>query len=248
MRISAVPLRVVIAALVAAAAALLAACGGGGGSQPVAATQQLTSMQQLTATQPTLPQSAPPVSTTPPPATAPTRATAPPSVSAGEAQFWQLIAETRQEAGGNTGDQSSLLQERLTKLPAEQIAAFGQIRHALDQQAYTWDLWGAAYVIEDGCSDDCFRDFRAYLISLGQGPYEAALRDPDSLAPVVQDAETGDWENADNVAPEAYQDVTGEDIPVGDSDLSGRPRGVEWDDSQQEALIRRYPRLAARFR
>jgi hypothetical protein len=103
-------------------------------------------------------------------------------------------------------------------------------------------------VIDDGCSDDCFRDFRAYLISLGRGPYEAALKNPDSLAPVVQDAETGDWENADDVAPDAYQDATGEDIPSGDSDLSGRPRGREWDDEQQDELVSRYPALAARFR
>ena len=107
---------------------------------------------------------------------------------------------------------------------------------------------GAAYVIEDGCSDDCFRDFRAYLISLGPRAYAAALRNPDSLAPIVQDAEKGDWENADDVAPDAYQGVTGEDIPGDSSDLSGRPRGKPWDDESQEALVQRYPALAARFR
>jgi hypothetical protein len=103
-------------------------------------------------------------------------------------------------------------------------------------------------VIEDGCSDDCFRDFRAYLIGLGRGPYERALRDPDSLATIVQDAETGDWENADSVAADAYESVTGEDLPVDDSDLSGEPRGQPWDDEDVESLVRRYPRLAARFR
>jgi hypothetical protein len=67
-------------------------------------------------------------------------------------------------------------------------------------------------VIEDGCSDDCFRDFRGYVISLGRGPYERALANPDSLASVAQDAEAGDWENADNVAPDAYSSVTGGDF------------------------------------
>ena len=105
-----------------------------------------------------------------------------------------------------SGSRSSS-QTRLEQLPAQQIADFGAIRRRLDERAYTWELWGAAYVIDDGCSDDCFRDFRAYLISLGREPYEAALKSPDSLAPVVQDAETGDWENADDVAPEAYEDV-----------------------------------------
>jgi len=92
--------------------------------------------------------------------------------------FWRLVADTRAAAGHDTGRQSQLLEHRLSDLPAQQIVGFQRIRHRLDQRAYTWDLWGAAYVIEDGCSDDCFRDFRAYLISLGRGPYEAALRDP----------------------------------------------------------------------
>jgi Protein of unknown function (DUF4240) len=180
----------------------------------------------------------------------PAAPTSTPEATAGmnEPAFWALIDETRQAAGGDTERQSGLLDERLTELPAQQIAEFGRIRHDLDQRAYTWDLWGAAYVIEDGCSDDCFRDFRAYLISLGSGPYRAALRNPDSIAPVVEDAEAGDWENADDVAPDAYEEVAGEDIPSGDSDVSGTPSGEPWDDEQQDELVRRYPGLAARFR
>ena len=165
-----------------------------------------------------------------------------------EPAFWQLMADTRSAAGNDTGRQSELLEERLRRLPPRQIVDFQRIRRRLDEQAYTWDLWGAAYVIEDGCSDDCFRDFRSYLISLGNEPYEAALRDPDSLAPVVQDAETGNWENADSVAGDAYENAAGEDIPADDSDLSGSPRGEPWDDEDQDALVQRYPALAARFR
>jgi hypothetical protein len=108
-----------------------------------------------------------------------------------EARFWRLTADTRAAADNDTGRQSELLDARLRRLPAEQIAAFERIRRKLDRRAYTWEVWGAAYVVEDGCSDDCFRDFRAYLISLGRGPYETALRNPDALASTVEDAETG---------------------------------------------------------
>jgi Protein of unknown function (DUF4240) len=165
-----------------------------------------------------------------------------------EGAFWDLMAQTRHDAGGDTGRQSGLLEQRLRQLPAPAIAEFQRIRHRLDEGLYSWDVWGAAYVIEDGCSDDCFRDFRAYVISLGEGPYRTAMRDPDALAPVVQDAEQGDWENADSVAGDAYEAVTGEDIPAGDSDLSGKPSGQPWDDDREGALVQRYPRLAARFR
>ncbi len=165
-----------------------------------------------------------------------------------ETAFWGLISETRNAAGNDTGKQSELLKDRLSRLSPQAIVAFAQIRHQLDEGAYTWSLWGAANVIEDGCSDDCFRDFRGYLISLGQDAYEKALANPDSLASVAQDAETGNWENADNVAPDAYSSVTGGDFPLDDSDLSGPLRGTPIDENDTAGLLRRYPRLAARFR
>jgi uncharacterized protein DUF4240 len=165
-----------------------------------------------------------------------------------EATFWRLIGETRSAAGNDTGRQSQLLKDRLTELSPAAIIAFARMRSSLDRRAYTWSLWGAATVIEDGCSDDCFRDFRAYVISLGQGPYERALRNPDSLASVAQNAEAGDWENADNVAPDAYSSVTGNDFPLDDSDLSGPLSGRPLNLSARAGLAHRYPRLAARFR
>jgi len=164
------------------------------------------------------------------------------------AAFWGLIESARADADNDTERQSELLEERLSKLPPRQIVRFQQIRRQMDERAYTWDIWGAAYVIDDGCSDDCFRDFRAYLISLGPRAFAAAMRNPDSLAPFVQDAEEGDWENADDVAPDAYQTASGDDFPADSSDLSGSPRGEPWDDESQETLVQRYPALAARFR
>ena len=171
-----------------------------------------------------------------------------PPPAAGTPAFWGLIESARADADNDTERQSELLEERLSKLLPRQIVRFQQIRRQMDERAYTWDIWGAAFVIDDGCSDDCFRDFRAYLISLGPRAFAAALRNPDSLAPIVQDAEEGDWENADDVAPDAYQTATGDDFPADSSDLSGSPRGEPWDDESQETLVQRYPALATRFR
>jgi len=171
-----------------------------------------------------------------------------PSATMNQASFWQLIGETRAASGNDTGRQSELLKEQLAKLPGPSILQFDRIRHSFDVRAYSYDIWGAAYVMEDGCSDDCFRDFRGYLISLGRGPYEAALRNPDSLAGVAQDAETGNWENADNPAPDAYASATGGDFPLDESDLSGTPRGKPFDENNTAALANQYPRLYARFR
>jgi hypothetical protein len=171
-----------------------------------------------------------------------------PPAAMNQSAFWGLIQQARSDADNDTERQSELLEERLSKLPPRQIVQFENIRRQMDERVYTWNIWGAAFVIEDGCSDDCFRDFRAYLISLGSRAFGAALRNPDSLAPIVQDAEQGDWENADDVAPDAYQSATGDDFPADSSDLSGKPRGEPWDDESQETLVHRYPALAARFR
>jgi hypothetical protein len=222
--------------LAALASGLLAGCGGSD-AEPAAVTTVVVTAQVL-------PAAPPPTGAglAPPPAsahTAPTRFD--------EAAFWRLVEETRRAGGNDTDKQVGLLDDRLRQLPKQDIIQFVRIRRKLDQRAYTWNLWGAAYVIEDGCSDDCFRDFRAYLISLGRSAYEAALRNPDSLATVVQDEEAGGWEDADDVAPDAYSSVTGEDFPLDDSDLSGAPRGTPFDE-RDAALAKRYPRLTARFR
>jgi len=47
------------------------------------------------------------------------------------------------------------------------IAVFENIFITLNNKAYHWDLWVAAYTIHSGCSDDSFADFRARLITLG---------------------------------------------------------------------------------
>jgi Protein of unknown function (DUF4240) len=204
--------------------------GSSGPSLPGAAVQQAP---------------APALSPQPTPTTAPRETSKTASARTEDSAFWSLVDDTRGAAGKDTARQSELLRERLEQLSPREIVAFERTRDRLDRRAYTWSLWGAALVIEDGCSDDCFRDFRAYVISLGRGTYERALRNPDSLASIVQDAESGDWENADDVAPDAYSSVTGNDFPFEVSDISGRPAG---EPINERSLRARYPRLAARFR
>src|SRR5262249_29677619 len=49
-------------------------------------------------------------------------------------------------------------------------------------RAYSWDLWGAAYMIGGGCSNGAFWDFSSTLIMQGKDFFDAALADPDRLA------------------------------------------------------------------
>src|SRR2546428_3572312 len=91
------------------------------------------------------------------------------NVTGGEAtldrgEFWSLIEDVREKSDGDCERLVELLESRLSRLPADEIVAFQTILYELLAEAYTWELWAAAYLINGGCSDDGFDYFRAWLI------------------------------------------------------------------------------------
>src|SRR5262245_57201855 len=96
--------------------------------------------------------------------------------------FWDHIRATRRVEPEEHADR---LTKRLSKLPEAEIGGFIQRWDEASVDAYRWDLWGAAYLINGGCSDDGFQYFRWWLLLQGRAAYEAALADPDSLAKIV---------------------------------------------------------------
>ena len=56
----------------------------------------------------------------------------------------------------------------LTGLTPQDVVSFELAFGHEVQRAYTWDLWGAAYVVHGGASDDGFVYFRHWLISKGR--------------------------------------------------------------------------------
>jgi diguanylate cyclase (GGDEF)-like protein len=70
----------------------------------------------------------------------------------------------------------------ISALSKEGALEFGRLFDTMMDRAYHWPLWGAAYVIHGGCSDDTFSDSRASLISRGRLAFERALSNPDMLA------------------------------------------------------------------
>lgn len=61
------------------------------------------------------------------------------------------------------------------------IIAFQKRLWQLINLAHTSDLWAAAFVINGGCSDDAFMDFKHWLVSIGKSGYYNALKNPDGL-------------------------------------------------------------------
>ena len=91
----------------------------------------------------------PAASTTPTAAAAPEAADHPARMD--DAAFWQLIADTRAAAGNDTDGQSDLLEQRLRRLPADQIAQFERVRGA---QLSQFDLPGESLRIGLGQRND----------------------------------------------------------------------------------------------
>ena len=96
--------------------------------------------------------------------------------------FWNIVEKVHATAPRDMAAKCRLLGDALRRLPPAEIVSFD--RHFADClfRAYDWGLWGAAFVIADGCIDDSFYDFRSTLISMGRATFERALEDPDSLA------------------------------------------------------------------
>ncbi|HEX5219568.1 MAG TPA: DUF4240 domain-containing protein [Verrucomicrobiae bacterium] len=97
-------------------------------------------------------------------------------------EFWTTVERALVASGGDMERKCELLTAELERLSGEKSKAFNQHLRDLFHRAYIWDLWGAAYLMNEGCRDDSLMDFRYTLISLGRTVCENALANPDSLA------------------------------------------------------------------
>jgi hypothetical protein len=163
-------------------------------------------------------------------------------------EFWQHIRATRRTDAEEHGDR---LTARLAKLPVQEILSFGRWWYLMLAKAYTWKLWGAAYLINGGCSDDGFLYFRTWLILQGRKVYEAAVKNPESLAALLKG--DGDVEAECYPASEAYTAATGREDYVAALEkrypkLPDYPELKDgWDFDDEAQMRKRYPKLTAAF-
>lgn len=158
--------------------------------------------------------------------------------------FWKLIESAR--GSGDVDESVEAVADAVRSLDPQEIVDFDRHLYELMAASYSWDIWGAAYLINGGCSDDGFDYFRGWLILQGQGVFEQALRDPDSLADLEILEEDVECEDLLYVAYEAYEAATGKEIPAASrADLP--ELGEDWDFDDDQEMKKRYPKLFARF-
>ena len=122
--------------------------------------------------------------------------------------FWQFIEEAKEQCGQDMDAEICWLKAGLLRMQPEQVLKFHAIMHGYQEAAYKYGLWTAASLLMDGCTDDLFIDFRAWLIAQGKTVYMAALENPDSLAEVEQYGDC-EFEMLSYVGNEAYKELTG---------------------------------------
>ena len=163
-----------------------------------------------------------------------------------DAQFWAVLEAVGPFPLGRQDDHLDSVRSQLLELTPAQVSAFSGHFDRRVAAAFGWDLWGAAYAINGGCSDDGFEYFRRWLVAQGRSVYEAALANPDSLAGLA-DPERDDHESEDvgYAAHEVYEELTGGEVPDSDAEQAAEPAGEEWDFDDDAEVRRRLPKLAA---
>jgi len=168
-----------------------------------------------------------------------------------QVKFWELIDAAASKAKGDSERFIEVLTEKLEGLTPDELVEFKVCQEVEMHRAFTWDLWGAAYIINGGCSDDGFEYFRAWLMSRGSKVWEAALANAESLA-AVKGVEPDECELEEllYVAVNAYEGKTdGGDLYAKMQDRKDQPKapsGTAWKEDGDD-LDRRFPKLCKKF-
>jgi hypothetical protein len=166
-------------------------------------------------------------------------------------RFWALIqAATAYE--NDPDRQLAALRAGLAPLSVEEVEQFESTFDAQLQRSYSWDLWGAAYLVHGGASDDEFEYFRCWLISKGRAVFEKVRVDPDSLADLLAPNTQGvlQFEPFAYVARKVWGEKVGRparEMPNATPMMYFRaPAGTKFAEDAA-SLARRYSKLWRRF-
>jgi hypothetical protein len=157
----------------------------------------------------------------------------------GDDEFWEIIEECNAASTGDMNRKDQLVEAAIGRLSRDHALEFYRIFHRMMDSAFAWPLWGAAYVINGGCGDDTFSDFRASLISRGRAPFEKAIVDPDSLADEDIDLDSWFHEGFAHAISDGFTAKLGK-RPVRVDPHPASPAGVRWPEATVHEI---YPKL-----
>lgn len=166
-----------------------------------------------------------------------------------ELEFWQLV--TAQDALASSDEIAGQLKAKLTPLSDQTLAAFDKHFNLKMRETYTWNLWGAAYLIAGCNSEFAFSEFRCWLISRGREVFDQTIACPDDLADFdglsLKDGKAYPYlDEYDLIAGQIYEDRVGQELPFVPSGQD-QPRGKRFKD-RPKFLKASYPKLFRQYR
>jgi len=165
--------------------------------------------------------------------------------------FWKFIGDARSRARDDR-DFLSRTASRLRMLKPEELMEFESHFEKIHTESFSWNLWGAAYLMNGGCGDDGFDYFRAWLMAQGQQAFDNAVKDPDTLATLAEPGTRGSrgFEEFMHLARETYEEKTGEEMPDSDVLFQGvvpSEPAERWDFNDATEMKKRFPKLFAKY-
>ncbi len=171
--------------------------------------------------------------------------------------FWRLINGTT-EGGPDQQVQYKHLVDALSKLEdPKDILRFAIRFYPELWRSDTEEISAASDVMHGEVSDDLFTDFRLWIMSKGRQVYDAAIKEPDTLAALEDDRvedPTFSFEVFIDAKSEAYKIVTGDDIDYEQifactpkTEIPERPKRGEGIDRSDASLKSRFPALWAKY-
>jgi len=155
-----------------------------------------------------------------------------------EMRFWQLIDDSRMKEAdvSHAGSHLILLLEQYA---GSQIKNFQKILLEKLDALNRWDVWALAYLARDGCSDDAFESFRAWVVLQGAASFDAVLQDVNAAVRLVPPGEgtTCHWLN--QCAHIAYERRQGRSLSLKWKVSS--VAGVPWTE---QSVLSQFPHLA----
>ena len=152
--------------------------------------------------------------------------------------FWEIV----EAAGANAAtadEQVAAITEQLARFKAPQIKAFHKLLWQAMDAANHYDLWALAYLVQDGCSDDAFEGFRAWLILQGRAGCNGALNDPVTFIRTVPMAANNTAESLLQAPAVAHEWRSGKALKPARRPI-GKVKGEPWEEAD---LPNRYPEL-----
>lgn len=138
-------------------------------------------------------------------------------------EFWRLIEESKR-----FDVQAEWLTEALFQKKIAEVLEFEFIFQGLMNKIYQSRLWGAAFVLMGGCSDDAFDYFRGWLIGQGEEIYNKVMKDPEYLAEYISE---------DNLDDEGFPQNE-ELLSVGlDTYTLIKTGDTDWDDDIYDEML-----------